>query len=113
MMSLVGGASSITLGTVLRYGFGEMGSARQHSFPAVAVALLVANIVHITVNTGLVSKFFALRQGDPALRLWRQNLLWAAPNFLPTSAVASVLYITLQYNALLTFVIGAPILVGL
>jgi putative nucleotidyltransferase with HDIG domain len=113
MMSLVGGASSMTLGAVLRYGFGETVSARQHSFPAVAVALLVANTVHIVVNTGLVAKFFALRQGGAALRLWRQNLLWAAPNFLPTSAVASVLYITLQYNALLTFVIGTPILAGL
>src|ERR1041384_5585343 len=113
MMSLVGGASAITLGAVLRYAFHEMGTARTHSFPAVAVALLVANVVHITVNTGLISKLFALRQGDKALRLWRQNFLWAAPNFLPTSAVASVLYITLQYNALLTFVIGAPILVGL
>ncbi|PYS93418.1 MAG: hypothetical protein DMF64_05230 [Acidobacteria bacterium] len=113
MMSLVGGASSMALGAVLRYGFSETGTVQQHSFPAVGVALLVANVVHIVVNTGLVSKFFALRQGDTTLRLWRQNFLWAAPNFLPTSAVASVLYITLQYNALLTFVIGAPILVGL
>src|ERR1041384_5073605 len=87
MMSLVGGASAITLGAVLRYAFHEMGTARTHSFPAVAVALLVANVVHITVNTGLISKLFALRQGDKALRLWRQNFLWAAPNFLPTSEI--------------------------
>jgi putative nucleotidyltransferase with HDIG domain len=112
MMSLVGAASAFTLGAILRYGFGEV-TPRQHSFPAVAVALLVANLVHIIVNTGLVSTFFALRQQDTLLRQWRQNFLWAAPSFLPTSAVASILYITLQYNALITCIIGAPVLVGL
>src|SRR5205085_8849376 len=45
MMSLVGGASSMALGAVLRYGFSETGTVQQHSFPAVGVALLVANVV--------------------------------------------------------------------
>jgi putative nucleotidyltransferase with HDIG domain len=114
MLSLVAAASATTINALLAYGFNEIGQARQqHSFPAVAVALLVANLAHIVANTGLVSVFFALRQGDAVLRQWKRNFLWAAPNFLLTSAVASVLYLTLQYNALLMFVIGAPILAGL
>ncbi|HEX8163986.1 MAG TPA: HD domain-containing phosphohydrolase [Pyrinomonadaceae bacterium] len=113
MLSLVAAASASTINALLLYGFSEIAQARQHSFPAVAVALLVANLVHILVNTGLVSVFFALRQRDAVLRQWRRNFLWAAPNFLLTSAMASVLYITLQYNALLTFAIGAPIIAGL
>jgi putative nucleotidyltransferase with HDIG domain len=113
MLSVVAAASAITINALLHYGFSEIGQARQHSFPAVAMALLVANLIHILANTGLVSVFFALRQGDAVLRQWKQNFLWAAPNFLLTSAVASVLYITLQYNALLMFVIGAPIIAGL
>jgi putative nucleotidyltransferase with HDIG domain len=113
MMGIVTAAGSSTLGALLRYAFGDASRGSRYSFPAVAVALLAANLVQIVVNTGLISVFFALRRGDAALRQWKQNFLWAAPNFLPTSAMASVLYITLQYNALITFVIGAPILVGL
>jgi putative nucleotidyltransferase with HDIG domain len=113
MMALTSAASSVTLGAVLYYVFGDTARASRHSFPAAAVALLAANLVHIVVNTGLLSTFFALRKGDAVMRQWKKNFAWVAPNFLPTSAVASVLYITLQYNALIMFVIGAPILVGL
>ncbi|HVG28837.1 MAG TPA: HD domain-containing protein, partial [Pyrinomonadaceae bacterium] len=113
MMGVVTALSSTTLGAVLRYVFHDAAGGSRHSFPAAAAALLAANLVHIVANTGLVSTFFALRKGDAVLRQWKKNFLWAVPNFLPTSAVASVLYITLQYNALVTFIIGAPILVGL
>lgn len=113
MMVIVSAAGSSTLGAVLYYVFGSAPRGNRHSFPAIAVALLAANLVQIVVNTGLVSIFFALRRGDAALRQWKQNFLWAAPNFLLASAVASVLYITLQYNVLVTFIIGAPILMGL
>jgi putative nucleotidyltransferase with HDIG domain len=113
MMGVVSATSSLTLSAVLRYAFGDDSQGSHHSFPAAAVALLAANLVHIVANTGLVSTFFALRKGDAVMRQWKKNFAWAVPNFLPTSAVASVLYITLQYNALITLVIGAPILVGL
>ncbi|MCA1816976.1 MAG: HD domain-containing protein [Acidobacteria bacterium] len=113
MMGVVSAASAVTLGAVLRYVFHDSASASRHSFPAAAVALLAANVVHIVTNTGLVSSFFALRKNDSVLRQWRKNFAFVVPNFLPTSAVASVLYITLQFNALVTLVIGAPILVGL
>ena len=110
MLSLVAGASSLCLFAVLRYGFGEAGTGPRQSFPAVAVVILLASVVHVIVNTGLISALFALRQGEPVMRRWRVNLVWAAPIFLPTSGVASLLYIALQYDALLTAVIGAPLL---
>ncbi|MCA1631182.1 MAG: HD domain-containing protein [Acidobacteria bacterium] len=113
MMSVVSALSSAALGAVLRYVFDDAARGSRHSFPAAAVALLAANLVHIVTNTGLVSTFFALRKGDAVMRQWKKNFMWAVPNFLPTSAVASMLYITLQYNALVSFIIGAPILVGL
>jgi hypothetical protein len=96
MMALSSAASSITLGAVLYYVFGDTARASRHSFPAAAVALLAANLVHIVVNTGLLSTFFALRKGDAVMRQWKKNFAWVAPNFLPTSAVASMLYVTLQ-----------------
>jgi len=119
MMALVAAASSATLGAVLCYGFGEASNitaaaaGRAHSFPAVAVALLTASIIHIIVNSGLISVCFALRQNSPVLDTWKQNFLWAAPIFLPTSAVATLMYVTMQYDALVVLVIGAPVLLAL
>ncbi|HEX8709190.1 MAG TPA: HD domain-containing phosphohydrolase [Pyrinomonadaceae bacterium] len=113
MMSLVAAASSVALRGVLLYGFGEAGPGGQHSFSAVAVALLIANLVQIVVNTLLFSVFFALRQGAAALSQWKQNFLWAAPIFLPTSAVASLMYITLQYDMWIMVVSGAPVLIAI
>lgn len=114
MMSLAAAASSCVIYTVLRYGFRQAGAGgRGYSFSAVVVALLVANIIHITVNTGLFSTLFALRHNSPVLRNWKENFLWAAPMFLPTSAVASLMYIALQYDVLIMFVISAPILVAI
>ncbi len=113
MMSLVAGASGSVLGVVLRHGFDESGAGPRQSFSAVAVALLAASIVHVVCNTVLFSTFFALREHAPVLKRWRESFLWAAPIFLPTSAVASLLYVALQYNALVTLVIGVPTLLAL
>jgi putative nucleotidyltransferase with HDIG domain len=114
MMTLVAAASSMALDAVLRFGFLQEGAGgRGHTFSAVVVALLVANIVHIIVNTGFFSTLFALRHNSPVLRNWRENFVWAAPLFLPTSTVASLMYFALQYNVLIMFVIGAPILVAI
>jgi len=113
MLSLVAGASSLCLSAVLRHGFGEAGTGPQQRFPAVAVSLLAASVVHIVVNTGLFAAFFALRRGESVMGRWRESFLWAAPIFLPTSAIASLLYIALQYDSLLTAVIGAPLLLAL
>ncbi|MGH9902171.1 MAG: HD-GYP domain-containing protein, partial [Pyrinomonadaceae bacterium] len=113
MMSVVAAASANCLGAVLRHGFGEAGAGRDHSFTAVAVALLVASIVHVVINTALFSTFFSLRQGGSPFHHWREHFLWAAPIFLPTSAVATLLYVALQYDALIMLTVGAPILLTL
>jgi putative nucleotidyltransferase with HDIG domain len=112
MMSLAAAAAAATLSLVLRYGFTEALSAN-HAFPAVAIGVFVASVIHISVNTGLISVLFAVRLGTPFMRSWKENFLLAVPMFLPTSAAASLMYIALQYNALTMLAIGAPILIAI
>lgn len=113
MMSLAAAAAALSLNAVLRYGFGETPGISSYAFPAIAVAVLVASITHIIVNSGLISALFALRLGNPILSGWKDNFLLIAPMILPTSAAASLMYIGLQYNALTMVAIGAPILISI
>src|ERR1700686_1717685 len=113
MISLAAGAAALTLNSTLRYGFHENGGGQYHSFSAVTVALLPATAVHVLVNVGLLSRLFALRSKTKFLRAWKENLSWAAPIALPTSAVASLAYLALQYNWLVMIIIGAPILIAI
>jgi putative nucleotidyltransferase with HDIG domain len=110
MMSLSAAAAAAVLQTVLRYGFGEATHGAQNAFPAIAVAVLAASIVHISVNTGVISLLFATRLGVSIMSSWKENFRLAAPLFLPTSAAASLMYIGLQYSALTMIAIGAPLL---
>jgi putative nucleotidyltransferase with HDIG domain len=112
MMSLASGAGVASLWMVLRYGFGEVASGT-YAFPAVAIGLLVASIIHIGVNTGLVALLFSVRLEKPVMHIWKEYFLLAVPLFLPTSAAASLMYIALQYNALTMFAIGLPILIAI
>lgn len=112
MMSLSAAAAAATLQAVLRYGFGETTEA-QHTFPAIAVGVLAASIVHISVNTGAISLLFATRLGVSVMSSWKENFRLAVPLFLPTSAAASLMYIGLQYNALTMVAIGAPLLIAI
>jgi putative nucleotidyltransferase with HDIG domain len=109
MMSLAAAAAAASLQAVLRYGFGETVRG-EHAFPAIAVAVLAASVVHISVNTGVISLLFATRLGVSIMSSWKENFLLAVPLFLPTSAAASLMYIGLQYNALTVVAIGAPLL---
>ena len=113
MISLAAGAAALTLSSILRYGFHENGGGQYHSFFAVTVALLPATAVHVLVNVGLLSRLFALRGQAKFFRAWQENLSWAAPIALPTSAVASLAYLALQYNWLVMVIIGAPILIAI
>lgn len=110
MMSLSAAAAAGVLQTVLRYGFGEATHGDRQAFPAIAVAVLAASIVHISVNTGVISLLFATRLGVSIMSSWKENFRVAAPLFLPTSAAASLMYIGLQYSALTMIAIGAPLL---
>jgi diguanylate cyclase (GGDEF)-like protein len=112
MMSLAAAAAASSLVAVLRYGFEEAPGTGQ-TFQAIAIAMLAASIVHISVNTGLVAVLFGVRLGVPLLPSWKENFLLAAPMFLPTSAAASLMHVALQYNALTMIVLGAPILLAI
>src|SRR5439155_16101495 len=113
MISLAAAAAGIALNATLRYGFHETNVGKYHSFFAVTVALLPATAAHDLVNVGLLAKLFALRSRTNFFRTWQENLTWAAPIALPTSAVASLAYLALQYNWLVMIIIGAAMLVSI
>src|SRR5262245_13340815 len=113
MISLAAAAAGLTLNAMLRYGFHETSAGKYHSFLAVTVALLPATAVHVLVNVGLLSQLFAFRSNKNFFQVWKNNLSWAAPIALPTSAVASLAYLALQYNWLIMIIIGAPILIAI
>ncbi len=109
MMSLGAGAATISLGAVLRYGFGEgTGTGPNHTLLAAAVALLVGSIVQIAANIALFSTLIALRKDNPAADVLK-GFLWTVPMFLPNSAAATLMYYALQHDLKITVVIGAPL----
>src|SRR5262249_38760965 len=80
--------ASLTLGAVLRYGYGEMiGTGLNHTLPAVAVAMLAGGVVQIAINIALFSTLLTLRRDDRAWAVLK-GFLWAVPMFLPNSAAA-------------------------
>ncbi|HEX8475566.1 MAG TPA: HD domain-containing phosphohydrolase [Pyrinomonadaceae bacterium] len=111
MLSLCAAAAAGSLDVVLRYGFKEADGL--HSSLAVAVGLLVAGLVHMLTNMGLLSTLLALRNGDRIMQRWKANFLWTAPMFLPSSAAATLMYLAVQYNAWIVLVIGVPMLVSI
>jgi putative nucleotidyltransferase with HDIG domain len=113
MISLAAAAAGFVLNATLRYGFHEANVTKYHSFFAVTVALLPATAVHVLVNVGLLSGLFSLRSRTKFFRAWKDNLSWATPIALPTSAVASLAYLALQYNWFVMIIIGAPILIAI
>ena len=106
MMSLAASVAGVALGATLRIGF-----AGSKSFTAAACAILLASLVHLATNVGLLSTLLALRHGDPILKVWRKNFLFAATMFLPTSTAASLMYLALQAGFVVVLVVGAPVLV--
>jgi putative nucleotidyltransferase with HDIG domain len=113
MMSLAAATAAACLNAVLRYGWHEAGASKHHTFTAAAVAVLLASIVQVILNWGLISTLIALRHGSAILHEWRINFLCAAPLVLPTSAAASLMYFAFQYDVLATIVIGGPILAAI
>ncbi|HEV7857268.1 MAG TPA: HD domain-containing phosphohydrolase [Pyrinomonadaceae bacterium] len=113
MMSLAAAAAAASLNAVLRYGWHEAGASDHHTFAAAAVAVLVASIVQVILNWGLISTLIAMRHGSAILHEWRINFLCAAPLVLPTSAAASLMYFAFQYDVLASIVIGGPILAAI
>lgn len=113
MMSLGAAAASFTLGATLHYGFGEeAGTGLNRTLLAAAVAMLVGSVVQIAMNVALLSTLFVLRQDNrPADVL--KGFLWAVPMFLPTSAVAALMYYALQHDLKIVVVVGGPLFIAL
>src|SRR5437764_1363574 len=105
MMSLAAGAAAGGLAATLAYT-----SAGAGGFTAVACALLVASLVQLAVNVGLLSTLLALRHGDPVLSVWRKNFVWAVAMFLPTSTAARLMYVAFPAGFFVVLVVGAPVL---
>jgi putative nucleotidyltransferase with HDIG domain len=112
MMSLAAGSAAVALGAVLRHGFGEQAGETKHTFLAIAVALLMASLVHLVVNVGLLSTLFALRLDSSILSTVKRNLLWAVPMFVPTGTAASLMFVALEQGVAIVVVIGAPVLLA-
>jgi len=113
MMSLTAAAAYLSLSLVLHNGAGGVLIANDYSFSTVAAALLIGSIVQVGVNWGFLSTLLALRHHNSILQLWKQNFLCAAPMFLPTSVLASMMYFALQHGALSLMAIGGPVLLSI
>lgn len=113
MMTLATGAAALALKLVMQQGFGQSLSNSNHTLLAVAVALLIASLVHNVVNMWLVSTLIALRYENSILKTWKQNFVWVAPMFLPTGTAATLIYFALQHDLLLTTIVGGPIFIAI
>ncbi|MBC7908856.1 MAG: HD domain-containing protein, partial [Pyrinomonadaceae bacterium] len=113
MMALATTAAAFALQAILNYGFGETQTGTKHSLLAVAISLLIASLIHNIVNMWLVSTVIALRYDHPILKTWKENFLWVAPMFLPTGTAATLIFFALQYDLLITAIIGAPIFLAI
>jgi putative nucleotidyltransferase with HDIG domain len=112
MMAIGAAAATAGLNIVLCYFFAEESVAgSEHTLLAAAIAILVASIIQIAVNIGLVSTLLALRYGDHLNHI--KGFLWTAPMFLPNSAAATLVYYGLQHNFLMIAVIGGPVFLAL
>jgi diguanylate cyclase (GGDEF)-like protein len=113
MMSLTAAAASLSLSLVLPGSWSGVLTSRIPSFSAVAGALLLASIVQVSINWGLLSALLALREHKSILHTWRQNIVCAAPMFLPTGVLATMMYFALQYGAMALLAIGGPVLLSI
>lgn len=110
MMSLTAASASLVLSAVLGHGWTGAAIGRQHGISTVAGALLLASIVQMGVNLGLLSTLLAFRHQNSLLRLWTQNFLSAAPMFLPTGVAATLVFFAVQSGQLAIMAIGGPVL---
>jgi putative nucleotidyltransferase with HDIG domain len=113
MMALAAASAAASLGVVLKYGWGAAATIQNQSFTPFTVALLVASIMQIIVNWGLLSTLVALRNGNSIVREWKENFLCAAPMFLPTGAAASLMYLAIRYDMLAMVVLTGPIIIAI
>jgi len=113
MMSIGAAAASLSIKLVLQGSFGsETGAGPHHDLLSVAVAMLIGSIVQITVNLGLFSTLFALRQDNKTVDVFA-GFFSALPMFLPNSAAATLMYYALQHDLKILLVLGGPIFLAI
>lgn len=112
MMNIATACGGLALTVVLNYGFNVTTPASFNSAPnflAVSTALIVAALVQNITNVGLFASLLALRERSSIGTKLKEYFFWTAPLFLPTGTVASLLYLAVRYNVLLTVVIAGPV----
>jgi diguanylate cyclase (GGDEF)-like protein len=113
MMSLTAAAAAGSLSLILHTGWTGLLANGSRSFSTVALALLIASIIQVSVNWSFISALFALRQRSSFSHLWKENFLCAAPMFLPTGVLASMMYFALQFGATALLAIGGPVFLSI
>jgi putative nucleotidyltransferase with HDIG domain len=113
MISLAAGASAATLSAMLGQDFAGASIDHSHSFITVALTLLLASIVQTIVNMGLLSTLLALRHNGHIFGVFREQLVWAIPMFLSTSAAASSMNVAVQQGTLAMMVIGGSLIISI
>ena len=112
IMSLTAAAASICLSGILGHGWTGAAITGHHSVSAVAIAMLVASIVQLTVNWALLSTLLAMRHDNSILLLWKRDFLRSSSMFLPTSVASSLIYFGTQNGAIATMAICGPVLLA-
>ncbi|MCM3871097.1 MAG: hybrid sensor histidine kinase/response regulator [Pyrinomonadaceae bacterium] len=112
IMSIAAAAASVCLSGLMGNGWTGAAITDHRSISAVAIALLVASIVQLTVNWGLLSSLLAMRHDNSILLLWKQDFWRALPMFLPTSVAASLVFFGVQNGAIATMAICGPVLLA-
>ncbi len=113
MISLAAAAAAASTGAMLGQPLLAASAEHNDSFITVAITLLVASIVQTIVNMGLLSTLLALRHSSSIASVFREQLVWAIPMFLSTSAAASSMNIAIQQGPLAMTVIGGSLIISI
>lgn len=113
MISLAAAAAAISIGAMLGQPFLAASTEHNDSFITVAITLLVASIIQTIVNMGLLSTLLALRHSSSIASVFREQLVWAIPMFLSTSAAASSMNVAIQQGQLAMTVIGGSLIISI
>ena len=116
MMNIATAGAAIAMTLVIHYGFGVSTPASLNTSPnflAVSSGLIVAAIIQNLTNLSLFTTLMALREKTPLGPKLLEYVLWTAPLFLPTGTAASLLYLAVHYNALLTAIIAGPVFLAI
>ena len=113
MISLAAAAAAASTGAMLGQPLLAASAEHNDSFITVAITLLAASIIQTIVNMGLLSTLLALRHSSSIAGVFREQLVWAIPMFLSTSAAASSMNVAIQQGTLAMTVIGGSLIISI